>query len=90
MNGEKRVLSLKDVDAEKRKRLKFSFRYFQTVSDALHFPHDFELQTVTVSAEAQTKRRSKLSESWTSEQLKNGFKRGASATRPIAISAKDP
>ena len=89
LNGEKRVLSLKDVDAEKRKRLKFSFRYFQTVSDALHFPHDFELQTVTVSAEAQTKRRSKLSESWTSEQLKNGFERGASATRPIAISAKD-
>jgi len=67
LNGEKRVLSLKDVDAEKRKRLKFSFRYFQTVSDALYFPHDFELQTVTVSAEAQTKRRSKLSESWTSE-----------------------
>jgi hypothetical protein len=88
LNGEKRVLSLKDVDAAKRKRLKFSFRYFQTISDALHFPDGFELQTVTISAEAQTKRRSKLSENWTSEQLKNGFEWGASATRPIAISAK--
>jgi hypothetical protein len=89
LNGEKHALSLKDVDAAKRKRLKFSFRYFQTVSGALHFPGCFELQIVTVSAEAQTKRRSKVSENWTSEQLKNGFEMDTLATPIIAVSVKD-
>jgi hypothetical protein len=80
----------KDIDTAKRKRLKFSFRYFQTVSGALHFPDGFKLQAVTISAEVQTKRRSKLSENWTSEQVKSGFESSALATRPIAVSAKGP
>lgn len=70
LNGEEKDLSLKEVDREGRKKLTFSFRYFQTVTMRVNYPEDFELETVTVTAEPHTKRREEISRTWSVEELK--------------------
>ncbi len=63
LNGERKVLKFHEVDQEGRRKLEFSFRYFQTATTSLSFPEGFELEKVTVTAKALANDK-KISREW--------------------------
>ncbi|MGH8497399.1 MAG: DUF6776 family protein [Methylococcales bacterium] len=69
LHGNKKVLTLQDIDLEKRGKLEFSFRYFQTITADLRFPDGFKLVNVTVTAALDTKKAKKFSRTWSVEKL---------------------
>ena len=69
LNGIEKVLELRDVDKEKRSRLEFAFRYFQTETVGIDFPDGFELERVNVSATPRTKEAKTISRTWNIDEL---------------------
>ncbi|MGH8551758.1 MAG: DUF6776 family protein, partial [Methylococcales bacterium] len=72
LNGKKTALKLEQVDREKRSRLNFSFRYFQTATVDLEFPDGFVLENITVTAATDNKETKKISKAWTVAELQTG------------------
>lgn len=69
LNGKRKVLDFQEVDQAGRKKLEFSFRYFQTETANVKFPDKFELQKVTVTAVSLAKNKQKISKSWRVDEL---------------------
>jgi hypothetical protein len=71
LNGEQKVLKLSEVDSEGRKKLEFSFRYYQTQTASVRFPPGFELESVTVTATPRIKHAKKVSRVWSIKDLES-------------------
>ena len=70
LHGEKHVLSLMDFDVEKRTRIKFSFRYFQSIEGEIVWPDEFVLESVQVWIKPETQGLSEVTKSWGLDELK--------------------
>lgn len=71
LHGKKKVFTLQDVDREKRGKLEFSFRYFQTAISDIKFPDGFKLENVKVTAAPDTKGAKQISRVWSVEELES-------------------
>jgi hypothetical protein len=69
LNGAKKVLKFHEVDQEGRRKLEFSFRYFQTETTSVNFPEGFELEKVMVTAKAHASDDKKISREWDVDEL---------------------
>lgn len=76
MNAENFTFGLREVDSEKRDKLGFSFKYFQTLSGSLEFPQGFELESIEVSIRSSDGSVSQVRD-WSVEALRAGANQGS-------------
>lgn len=72
LNGQETALNLEQVDREKRSRLEFSFRYFQTETVELELPDGFVLEHATVTVAPDQNESKSISRDWTIQEMQAG------------------
>lgn len=72
LNGESKVLALKDVTAKSKRDLNYRFKYFQNVKGVVEFPKDFSLSRVIVQILPRGRERDMIEKTieWTFEENK--------------------